>query len=75
MLTTLALVASTLTTPVNAPSVTPHATPQCEYRRYLTAGVWTALDDAERHGASVYVRNSLETTLRDTVAREREACK
>lgn len=67
MLTTLALVASTLSTPAVAP--------QCEYRRYLTAGVWTALDDAERHGASVYVRNSLETTLRDTVAREREACK
>lgn len=67
MLTTLALVASTLSTPA--------VTPQCEYRRYLTAGVWSALDDAERHGASVYVRNTLEMTLRDTVQREREACR
>jgi hypothetical protein len=66
MLTTLAIVASTMTTPA--------VTPQCEYRRYLTAGVWSALEDAERHGASVYVRNNLATTLRDTVAREREAC-
>jgi hypothetical protein len=67
MLTTLAIVASTMTTPA--------VTPQCEYRRYLTAGVWSALDDAEHHGASVYVRNNLATTLRDTVQREREACK
>ena len=66
MLTVLALVAST----VPAPAVTP----QCEYRRYLTAAVWSSLDDAERAGASVYVINNLENTLRDTVRREREAC-
>lgn len=60
---------------VTVSDVTPRATPQCEYRRYVTAGIWTALDDAERAGASVYVRNNLENTLRDTVRREREACR
>lgn len=66
MLTALALIASTVSTPA--------VTPQCEYRRFLTAGVWSALDDAERAGASVYVVNNLENTLRDTAARERQAC-
>lgn len=71
MLTTLAIVASIVT----GPTVTRTATPQCEYHRYMTAAVWSALDDAERAGASKYVTNNIETTLRDAVQRERKACR
>jgi len=67
MLTTLALVAAT-TINVSNP------TPQCEYYRYLSGSVWSALDDAERHGASRFTTMNLETTLRDTAAKERKAC-
>ena len=49
-------------------------TPQCTYSRYIVAGVWSALDDAERHGESKLVTNNLEKTLRDATRRQREAC-
>ncbi|WP_085044351.1 hypothetical protein [Ensifer aridi] len=71
MLTTIAIV----TALVAGPTVTRTATPQCQYYRYMTAGIWTALDDAERAGASRLVTNNIETTLRDAVQRERKACK
>lgn len=57
------------------PVIPARATPQCEYYRYMTAGIWSALDDAERAGASLLVTNNLETTLRDSVRRERKACR
>lgn len=72
MLTVLAVVASTVSAPA---AVSQPVTPQCEYQRYMTAGVWSALDDAERAHASLYVRNQLVTTLYEAVRREREACK
>lgn len=68
MFTTLALIASTVAV---SPIVT---TPQCEYYRYMSAAVWSALDDAERADASKLVTNNLENTLRDAVQRQRKAC-
>jgi len=59
-------------------TVTPtpeRVTPQCEYMRYMVAGVWSALDDAERAKASFAVRNNLENTLRSIVAKAREVCR
>lgn len=67
MFTALALVASVAT-------VSPIVTPQCEYYRYMSAAVWSALDDAERAGSSRLVTNNLENTLRDAVQRQRKAC-
>jgi hypothetical protein len=71
MITTLAIVSALVT----GPTVTRTATPHCQYYRYMTAAIWSALDDAERAGASKLVTNNIETTLRDAVQRERKACK
>lgn len=73
MLTVLALVASTV--PVLTARAEPSVpSPQCEYYRYMAAGVWSALDDAERGGASFMARNNIEVTLRSVVAGQRGAC-
>jgi hypothetical protein len=48
--------------------------PQCEYYRYMAAAVWSALDDAERGGASFIARSNIEMTLRTVVAGQRGAC-
>jgi len=64
MFFTLALITSTVSGP----------TPQCEYYRYMTAAIWSAVDDAERAKASKLVIGNLENTLRDAVAKERREC-
>lgn len=69
MLKALALIASVSATPT-----TGIVTPQCEYYQYMAAGVWSALDDAERAGVSLAARNNLESTLRAVVAGQRKAC-
>lgn len=66
------VLAATLSTQPVVPS---RVTPQCEYLRYMSAAVWSALDDAERVGASNLVTNNLEMTLRAIVQRERKACR
>ncbi len=73
MFPVLALALTVVASPVVASPVE-HVTPQCTYSRYVVAGIWSALDDAERHGESKLVTNNLENTLRDATRRQREAC-
>jgi hypothetical protein len=78
MLTILAIVASVSATPTTEIVTRPlpfKPSPQCEYYRYMAADVWSALDDAERGGASFVARNNLEVTLRSVVANQRKACR
>ncbi|NTI22356.1 hypothetical protein G6M87_10855 [Rhizobium rhizogenes] len=69
----LVLASTVAVTPVVAQPVTP--TPQCEYLHYMSAAVWSALDDAERNGASKFAIHNIESTLHDTVTMERRVCK
>lgn len=68
MLATLALALSVTAAPPQP------VTPSCTYYRFMTAGIWSALDDAERNRTDPTVVRSLEATLRSVVAKEHRAC-